>query len=302
MRERIDRTRQAIKNLLISLCAIAVLACAWLPPLDGPAEQQIDNGLKRALVTYGSARALHAIVSVAQGTSFTAAPMGVGTTLTVGQVLTPVAEMLKQFSDLMLLVCVSFGIQKMLVAVGGFWLVSLSLSIATAAWAYRFWQKLPQRAWLNKVLIVLLLVRFAVPVTTLATDVVYQGVLSSTYTESQNAIESVSTDSGKAAANATSDTPEDTNAETPGMLDRLKEWAKKKVATPSEKLEKLKTTVSQAFKHMVQLMAIFVIQTIIMPLLFLLALYSAIKALLNSPILNTSREPIRSGGSFPEVE
>jgi len=286
MRELIDRSILAIKNPLIIFCAIAVLLCAWLPPLDGPAEAQIDNGLKRALVTYGSARALHALVSAAQGTSLTAAPMGVGTTLTVGQVLAPVAEMLKQFSDLMLLVCVSFGIQKILIAVGGFWVVSLSLSMVTVAWAYRFWRKLPQLAWLNKALIVLLLVRFAVPVTILATDIVYQGVLSPTYTESQNAIEAVSKDTDKPDANVTSDTPEDANADAPGMLERLKEWAKKKIATPNQKFENLKTTVSQAFKHMIQLMAIFVIQTIIMPLLFLLALYSAIKAMLGAPALN----------------
>lgn len=295
MKERIERAKSAFSKIFIIACAVALLACAWLPPLDGPAEQQIDDGLKRALVTYGSARALHALVSVAQGTSFTAAPMGVGTTLTVGQVLAPVAEMLKQFSDLMLLVCVSFGIQKMLVAIGGYWAVSLSLTFVAGAWAYRYWRKQHHPAWLHKTLIVLLLVRFAVPLTTIASDMVFHGVMSSPYAESQGMIESVSANTSQVVASAQADAAEDAhaNAEAPGWLDRFKAGAKKILSAPGAKLEQLKTAVSQAVKHMVQLMAIFVIQTIIMPLLFLLAFYSAIKAVLQSPALNPGRSDAR---------
>jgi hypothetical protein len=91
----------------VLLLVVGVLACAWLQPLDGPAQQQVDDGLQRALVTYGSARVLHALVSVVQGTEISASPAGVGATFTPGQALAPAAEMLKQFSDLMLFVCVA---------------------------------------------------------------------------------------------------------------------------------------------------------------------------------------------------
>jgi heme A synthase len=70
-----------MKNLSrigVVLLVIAVLAGAWLQPLDDPAKQRVDDGLQRALVTYGSARVLHAVVSVVQGTEISATPAGVG--------------------------------------------------------------------------------------------------------------------------------------------------------------------------------------------------------------------------------
>ena len=41
---------------------------AWLAPLDAPATAQVDAGLKRALVSFATARALNGVISVAQGT------------------------------------------------------------------------------------------------------------------------------------------------------------------------------------------------------------------------------------------
>ena len=44
-------------------------------------DAQVDAGLKRALATYAAARALNAVISVAQGTEVALEPGGVGVVL-----------------------------------------------------------------------------------------------------------------------------------------------------------------------------------------------------------------------------
>lgn len=260
----------------VLLLVAAVLACAWLRPLDGPAQRQVDDGLQRALVTYGSARVLHALVSVVQGTEISASPAGVGATFTPGQALAPAAEMLKQFSDLMLFVCVAFGVQKLLIIVGAFWLSSLALTLVLGGWLALYLRQAPTPVWLKKLALVLLLVRFAVPLSLMGSALVFAQILHTPYLESQAAL-------GGLTAKATSDTAAVTKpapAEAPGMLDSVKKWFGDKAAMATEKLDSLRQAVADAAEHLVRLMAVFLLQTIVLPLLLVLGLWGALRAVL----------------------
>ena len=64
-------------RLLSVLLVAALVACAWLAPLEGAANRQIDAGLKRALASFAVARTLNAIISVAQGTEVSLQTLGV---------------------------------------------------------------------------------------------------------------------------------------------------------------------------------------------------------------------------------
>ena len=98
----------------------SIVLCSWLAPLDAPAVQQVDAGLKRALVSFATARALNAVISVVQGTELAIQPAGIGLILTPGQVLELINDLIENFSDLMLAACVAFGVQKVLIGIGGF--------------------------------------------------------------------------------------------------------------------------------------------------------------------------------------
>ena len=171
------------------LLVAALVACSWLAPLESAADRKIDAGLKRALVSFAVARALNAIISVAQGTQVSLQPMGVGVSLTVGQVLDPVHDVIEQFSTLMLVASVAFGVQKVLLAMGGHWLVSLLLTLAAGTWALllvRHQRAAPALSQtLSQTLVVLLMIRFAIPVVTLGSDAVFQQFLARDYQASQ---------------------------------------------------------------------------------------------------------------------
>ncbi|MCU0929027.1 MAG: hypothetical protein MUE62_07545, partial [Burkholderiaceae bacterium] len=75
------RWPQVLAAALLGLLVVL----AWWAPLDAAAERQVDAGLKRALATFAAARALNALISVAQGTEVALEPAGVGVTFTPGQ-------------------------------------------------------------------------------------------------------------------------------------------------------------------------------------------------------------------------
>lgn len=267
----------------MALCVSAILICSWLPPMDGPAMQQVDAGLNRALVTYGTARLLHGAVSVLQGTQVNAAPAGVGATLTPGQILVPAAEMLRQFSDLMLLVCVSFGIQKLMITMGGFGAISLALTVAAIGWTLHYvWQRRPP-AWLTKMFIILLMVRFAIPLTVLGSDVLFQTFMAKDYKASQDAISSVS------AEPVTQTPPTLSDAGKPGLLGKLKTWIGQPITNAISHYEEIKSAVERAAAHMVALMVIFVLQTMVIPLLLLWGLYGLARIGIQLPMRPISR-------------
>jgi hypothetical protein len=155
-----------VQRMALATILAIMVAGSWSAPLDAAAELQVDAGLKRALLTFASARALNAIISVVQGTEVAIEPAGVGVVLTPGEALDPVNDLVEQFSNLMLMASVSFGVQKVLLGIGAHWLVSLLLSMTALVWALFQIRGKPSPAWLSSLLVILLMTRFAVPVVT----------------------------------------------------------------------------------------------------------------------------------------
>ena len=152
------------RRALVAFTMAAVIACAWLAPLDAPAMRQADAGLKRALVSFATARLLNGVISVAQGTEASVQPFGVGVTFAPGQILDPVNDLVEQFSHLMLAASVAFGVQKALISIGSYWPVSLALSAAALGWWWLHLRRTSVPYWLSRLLVILLMLRFAVPV------------------------------------------------------------------------------------------------------------------------------------------
>ncbi len=253
------------RQILLVLSLIAVLLGAWLAPLDAPATQQVDAGLKRALVSFATARALNAVISVAQGTEMSLQPLGVGVTLAPGQLLDPVNDLVEKFSDLMLMASVALGVQKILISMGGYWVVSVLLTLSAIGWVVLQLRRQRAPPWLSGILVVALMLRFAVPVVTLGTDLLWQQFLASDYAASQQVID---TATGQVSSLTPSPPPA---AEQPGWLDRMKGWV-----TPNgdfkARFEQLKQAAEKAVEHIIKLIVIFLLQTLIIPLALLWAL------------------------------
>jgi hypothetical protein len=251
--------------------AVAVLVVlAWFTPLDDNASQLTDTGLKRALVSFASARTLNAVISVAQGTEVAVQPAGVGVTFTPGQMLDPLNDLVEQFSNLMLVASVSFGVQKVLISIGAYWLVPLLLTIFATIWAL-FYLRLPSTpAWLTRILMILLLVRFAIPVVVVGTDMLFQTFMSADYESSQQTVEAASGDLNELSK------PVETPKSDQGMLGKFRNWWSENTDVKM-RYEQLRQVAENAIEHIVKLMAIFLLQTLLIPLLLLWLLYGLVR-------------------------
>ena len=257
--------------MLAILAVAAMVVCAWLGPLEAAANRQIDAGLKRALVSFAVARTLNAIISVAQGTEVSLQPLGVGVNLSIGQVLDPVNDVIEQFSSLMLVASVVFGIQKVLVSIGAHWVVSLLLTAIAAWWAVLFSRRRHAPPLLAQALVVLLMLRFAIPVATIGSDLLFQQFLAGDYLASQQALDRTAVQVDKAS-------PAAAPADNQSLIDRIKGWAGAQGTAWKERFEGLKQAAEQATEHVIRLMVIFILQTLVLPVAMLWALYAVARA------------------------
>lgn len=295
-----------MRPLMLGVVAV-VLLFAWLGTVPAPARQysldahaqrHVDRGLKRALLTFATARTLEGILSVAQATAVAVEPAGVGVQLSPGQALRPLNDLVGQFAELTLMASIAFGAMEILLRIGSHWAVSLALSVAAVGWAAYRWRNVDPPRRLAKALVVLLLIRFAVPVVSLANEGIYAAFMADSYAENQRAIEATSVqleeappakgDSGTSAkasgiwdwvqSRIRGASDADAKAE-PGMLDRLRAW----VAQKGDVGTRL-TSLAQAGEHLteriVRLMVVFVLQTLVIPLLLAWALLRGTAALL----------------------
>jgi hypothetical protein len=249
------------------------LFLAWYSPLQTIADKHVDAGLSRALVSFGSARILNGLISVVQGTELSMQPLGVGLTLTLGQVLDPINDLVEQFSTLMLYASVAFGIQKALIAFGANWVISLLVSMVVIAWAILAYRKQAPN-WLTKVLVVLLMMRFAIPLVTVGSDIVFEQLLAQDYKQSQEALGLASKKIGEVAP------PSPQNDADKGWWEKMKDKLANMVPGYAANYDSVVQQLKNLPEQIIKLIVVFVLQTMIVPIFLLWALYVATTAIL----------------------
>lgn len=299
------------KRICIVALLILVALGGWSSRLDAPAMSQVDAGMERALASFAVARGLNAAISLAQGTQISAG-IGANITFSVGQVLHPVNEVVESFSHLMLLASVAFGIQKVLLLIGQDMLVKCLLSAMLIAWGALRVIGGTRNRWMDAALVLMLMVRFAIPVVTMATDAVYERFLHAGYTRSTEALVSTTDGLNKsteefrgtqqssdaAGTAAPAPTPPAAAASTTGqapsgwaerMYEAMRELGAKAEETgssigaavagldPRAYLKELKDSASAAMDHIIELMVVFLLQTLLVPVFLLWAMYAVLR-------------------------
>lgn len=274
------------RRLLLVLGLAVAAGGAWLAPLDSSASGYAQAGLKRALVTFATARALNAVISVMQGTEVAVQPAGVGVVLTPGQVLDPVNDLVEQFSALMLTASVAFGVQLALIKFGGYWAVSLALTALAIAWGWASWRAWTAPAWLTRLFVGLLLVRFAVPVVVLGSEAGFHLFLEKDYAQGQQSIEL----SSAKLASLSPPTPMPMLKADVSWWERIRQWWTEK-SSVGQRFDELKEVAGRAVEDVITLMVVFLLQTLVLPLLLLWGLLRLGRLATSLPGAGPSRSP-----------
>lgn len=265
-------TMAALQRAILPLLLLVLVACAWFAPLDAPAREKVDAGLKRALISFATARALNGVISVAQGTELSLQPAGVGATFAPGQLLDPVNDLVERFSDLMLGASVLFGAQKILLGVGSYWPISMVLTLAALAWAALWLRGRSIAPWLSRLLVLSLMLRFAVPAVTLGSDLVWQQFLAEDYRVSQHAIDATSGDAAKSAPTVQVDPAPQS------LLEQLRRWFSHNTDVRA-RFDELTRMLENATEHLIRLMVVFMLQTLVVPGVLLWAMWNWTRSL-----------------------
>ena len=104
-------------KIFTTVLIFVALALSFTFALDENAMKLQNEAFDRALVSFGLAKGLNAVISLIQGTQLSFAPVGVGVSFSVGEALDPFNDIVERFSWIMLAATVSLGIQKNTLAV-----------------------------------------------------------------------------------------------------------------------------------------------------------------------------------------
>lgn len=264
-----------------TLFAIAVTALALSGVADTLGRDYAATALERAFVTWAVARGLNAVISVAQGTEVALEPGGVGVNLTVGEVLDPVNDLIERFSSVMLVATSAIGLQNILLRITGSAGFSILLGAAAfgalaVIWVPSLSARERLRAFVLRFLLVAFLLRLAVPFLVIGSSVVFDRFLAAEQQAATAALRQTTVD----IEQMTAEEPEVADPDR-SMLQRFGDMVGDSIAALNvrERLAELRERASMTTGHVVDLIVIFLLQTIALPLGFLWLLLQAGKAL-----------------------
>ncbi|MGD9554213.1 MAG: hypothetical protein AB7D96_00875 [Arcobacteraceae bacterium] len=262
------------KLFILSISIIAlILAFGFI--LDTQGKELIDKAFTQAIIVFGSAKALNAVISLAQGTELDLPFL----TVAIGQVLDPINDLVEQFSLIMLASMTSLGIQKILLGfVTNGWfnlLLALNLIILNLWMFIRFKNDANIRTLFFKITVVLVFLRFAVPLMGYVNEIAYEHFVKPQYNIEQlnENIIGVKEEVSKVTHETIKQKEEQS------FLSKVTEKFDSNYY--AQKIEEYKKAADNSSEYIVDLIVVFIFQTIVLPLFFLMILYYFVKGIFN---------------------
>ncbi|MCD6580673.1 MAG: hypothetical protein J7K90_02625 [Desulfuromusa sp.] len=304
------------RKIVTSLILIVLLIAIVLPPLrtavfenrllqqiDQAATERVEESLGRALASFALARLTNGIISVIQESEVAISPAGVGVNLALGQVLDPLNDMVERFSWVMLVALTSLGVQRFLIEVSPWLGIELLGSLALLLWLAGLWLS----RWLRidlaslgkRLLFLAIVVRFAVPLTAALNQTAYEYFLADRYTIASSSI--AETNAELQLVEAIPDTSED-ESWWQQFTSRLKQAEQ---AIDFERVQNwLKQRSTQMIHSFLDLLVVFLLNTVILPIAFLWGIFRLFKALTGVPLLQKVEQTVigKVAGTKPEEE
>ncbi len=278
--------------LVIGVCLLAytstlnrLLDLTFLQRIDKKGELYLDEALERSIYTFAIVRGLNGVISVVQNTQVAVSPAGVGVTIAAGEILDPVNDLLERFSWVMMLSTGSLGLQKVLNEIGAWLGFDVLLTLAMLIMALAIW--IPCIGIFNfrflgyRMLAVSLIVRFCIPIVAIASDKVYNLFLADKYTQATQSLGQLKKEIKDAGL---ADSQEPANDSVFANVKKYYQNATDIVKLRA-KIDTLKDKVGDYAKHTINLTVVFIIQTILIPLLVLWFLIKTANYLLVNSVL-----------------
>lgn len=117
-----------MKKIYIILLIVILTVGSWLTGLNEYSYEYIKESLSEAGIAYASARGINALVSMLQSTEI-GISFGVSGTLSIGEILDPLNDLIERFSDVISLVIGSLMLQRIILAIVSRTFFTIALTI-----------------------------------------------------------------------------------------------------------------------------------------------------------------------------
>lgn len=265
--------------------ATLLIVFAFSGAVDRLGIHNTEQALLRALATYALARVLNGVISVAQGTEVAIEPAGVGVTLTPGEILDPVNDLVERFSWVMLVSSASLGILDVLLSISSWLWLSLAMALSLLVLIYVHMRSSVTSITVMKVArklaILLIILRFAAPLVAIANDLIYEEFLAPRYESAIAGLESTTRHISDVDTEIS--LPEQTADVDSSILDKAMQLYESTADTISAnidveaRMQRYQQAASEATRHTIDLIVIFAIQTMLLPIVFILLLWHLLK-------------------------
>jgi hypothetical protein len=264
---------------MTALMIVLAILVSFLNGGEKHAENYLDRSLKRALGTFALARGLNGVISVAQKVQISLSPAGMGMNVAPAEVLDPIDDLVEQFSEIMLVSSSALIAQKILLAIlssGYFTLVFALVGILAIGAMYFDTERGAWRPRILRLAFGLAFARFFLPVSIYLNGFLYSHFLEERFAHAERSVtttkgqlEEVTRDSITNPAVVKGDEESSfwgriqsfgTSILSP--FQSLKSAIEDKVNGVLESLDNLAT-------NLIELIVVFLMETIILPLCFL---------------------------------
>ena len=245
-------------KVFVSVLLVLMAVLSLYTQVDESAMLIYEESFERAVYSFALVKGLNALISVIQSTEINVS-LFVGATVGVGQVLDPINDLVERFSVVMLVSSVSIGVQHLLLILGKSLFIKVILIVSIIVSLLGVWIKKVHSSYMFifsvKLMLLLLVLRFGAVVFIYTTQFVYQDVYASEYESSHAYIQTYKND-----------------------LEMIRENKKEM----NSLVERLKYKTQTFTKKVINLITIFVVTTILFPLLFVWLFVLLIKIIYNS--------------------
>ena len=206
------------------------------------------------------------MISVAQGTEIAVQPIGVGVTITAGEILDPLNDLVERFSWLSLVASASLGTQLLLTEVATEPAINIGVSLLAAAFLVLLWWPGASQAagWLLRALALALMVRFLFTVVSLTVGWVDAWVLEQ---RQQSAMAELTL--AKDDIEAMQTAPKVPTAGTESSIrQRFNEFIdeSRQLLDLEAQISALQARTESAIEHLLALTVLFLVQTLLVPI------------------------------------
>jgi len=272
-------------KIFVSILLILVLVLSLAFEIDERAIVIQDAAFDRAMIAFGLAKGLNAVISLIQGTELSFTPVGVGLNFSVGEVLDPFNDMVERFSWVMLLATVSLGIQKIILLLSSKIFIQVALGISVALSLAFIWVKeIKNSLFLSyslKLFVLMLLLRFSAIIFVFISQEFYTSTLQIQYTEASSIIENTRVElealQSKSKTLVQAQKQEGFFGNVSSKYDKVIESL-----NISRQLDTLQNSIENASRNIITLITIFIVQSVVLPLLYIWMLVISVKLIFRS--------------------